>query len=191
MKRALPLLPLLAATLFACADEAATDKPFVDPDPSLQAAKADQVSNYWTDIRGDLPVGELISESIDFPSYYFGRTATLSAGQRLQVDLLASRKSLVRLYGPATGEVDGQPTFGAPLVKADTNRDGGTHVSSFAFDVPKDGVYMLVYGPKNVWQADYVIELSCLEGCRPADVTSVPYSASYRLPQRALAAFRA
>jgi len=161
-------------TAVGCADAASADKPASDP-VAVVSAKADRVSNYWTDIRGELAIGTRIVESIDFPSYYFGRTTELRAGQRFQVDLVTNRASLVRVYGAATGTVDGLPVFGGSLVKADTRKVSGKHTSSFAFDVPADGVYMLVYGPKNVWAADYQIDVTCVGGCQQADACENDY----------------
>lgn len=168
MKRHLTIF-LSSLAAIGCADAADPEKPASDPDVAVSAAKADSLSNYWTDIRGELAIGEAIVESIDFPSYYFGRTADLKAGQRLQIDLVSNRKSTVRLYGPSTGTVDGYPVFGAALVKADTRRDAGRQVSSFVVDVPSDGTYMLVYGPMWVWAADYQIDVTCLAGCAAPD----------------------
>ena len=162
------LLASLAIAAFGCADVAGPEKPASDPDLGLSAAKADRISNR-TDIRGELAIGSTIAESIDYPSYYLGRTATFKAGQRFQVDLTTNRKSLVRMYGPSTGLIDGLPVFGSALVKAGTRKIGRKQVSSFAFDVPADGTYMLVYGPKWVWAADYKIDVTCLEGCVAAD----------------------
>ena len=156
-------------TVLACADAQTSDKPASDPDQAVLSGKADGLSNYWTDIRGELAIGTRITESIDFPSYYFGRTVELHAGQRFQIDLSTNRKSLVRFYGPSNGSYDGVFTFGAPLVKADTKKKSGKHSSSFAFDVPADGIYMLVYGPENVWAADYQIDVTCLGGCVSAE----------------------
>ncbi len=169
MHRHLAFIFVASLTAAGCADSASTDKPASDPDLALASGKADRVSDYWTDIRGELAIGTRIVESIDFPSYYFGRTAELRVGQRFQVDLVSNRKSLVRVYGPATGSVDGMLTFGGALVKANTRRVSGKPTSSFAFDVPADGTYMLVYGPENVWAADYQIDVTCLGGCVAAD----------------------
>lgn len=172
-----PLVLFFASlTIGACADAASTDKPASDPDLAVVSAKADRVSNYWTDVRGELAIGTRIVESIDFPSYYFGRTTELRAGQRFQVDLVTNRKSLVRVYGPATGTIDGLPVFGSSLVKADTRKVSGKQTSSFAFDVPADGTYMLVYGPENVWAADYQIDVTCLGGCQQADACEDDYA---------------
>lgn len=162
---------MFAASLavLACGNDESNDKPDFDPDLAVSAAKADGLSDYWTDIRGQLPVGSSLQESIDFPSFFFGRTAQLSAGQRFQIDLRTNQRALVRLYGPAIDVIDGYPIFGRPLVRADTRKDSGEHVSGFAFDVPADGTYMLVYGPKWVWQADFYVEMRCLEGCAAAE----------------------
>lgn len=169
-------LAALLVSLTACADApAAGDKPASDPDTAVLSGKADGLSDYWTDIRGELAAGQRITETIDFPSYYFGRTVELRAGQRFQIDLVSNRKSLVRVYGPATGDWDGWPTFGAALVKADTRRANGKQASSFAFDVPADGTYMLVYGPENVWRADYQIDLTCTAGCATASACEGDY----------------
>lgn len=168
MQRHLSFL-LVGLTAIACAEEPAGDKPEFDPDNAVLSGKADSVSNYWTDLRGELAMGQTIEEGIDFPSYYFGRTTELVAGQRFQVELETNRASLVRLYGPATGFVDGLPIFGRPLVRADTRRADGAHRSSFSFEAPADGVYMLAYGPKWVWQADYRITFTCVEGCAAAE----------------------
>jgi len=162
-------------TILGCADSASSDKPASDPDLAFVAGKADNVSDYWTDIRGELAIGTRIIESIDFPSFYLGRTVELRAGQRFQVDLVTNRKSLVRIYGPATGSFDGLPTFGASLVRADTRKVSGKQTSSFAFDVPANGTYMLVYGPKNVWAANYQIDVTCLAGCVAADACEGDY----------------
>lgn len=167
MKRVV-LFPVVCLFAIGCAETVEAEKPASDPDLTVLSGKADRVSNYWTDIQGELTIGTRIQESIDFPSYYFGRTAELRMGQRYQVELATNRKSVVRLYGPSTGQVDGYPVFGAPLVKADTRKNQGKHASSFAFDVPADGVYMLVYGPQNVWQAHYDIDVTCLGGCAVA-----------------------
>jgi len=164
MKSTPTLLLLIAASFMACVDEPCAEKPFVDPDETLETGKADRISNFSTTHRGPLTLGVMLEDSIDFPDLYLGRTTTLRAGQRIQVDLLSDRRSLVRVYGPAHGEVDGRPTFGPALVKADTRRDGSSHFSSFDFDAPADGIYMLVYGPKTVWAADYLIEATCTAG---------------------------
>jgi len=161
---------LLAATVAAgCAEDANSDKPAVDPDELVTAAKADATSNYWTKFKGSLTIGETLSESIDWPDYYLGRTIELRAGQTLEIKVTSNRKSAVRFYGPATGFVDGQPTFGKALVRTETKKAGGKQVVTLTAQAPTDGTYMLLYGPTNVWYATYEITTSCVSGCLPAD----------------------
>jgi hypothetical protein len=167
--RLITTFALTSLVAVGCSDAADSEKPASDPDLAVSSAKADRISNYWTDMRGELAIGETIVDAIDYPSYYFGRTAELQAGQRFQIDLVSNRKSLVRLYGPATGIVDGQPVFGSALVRADTRKVSGQQTSSFTFEVPAAGTYLLVYGPQWVWAAEYRIDMTCLEGCAPAD----------------------
>ena len=50
-------------TALACADAQTSDKPASDPDQAVLSGKADGLSNYWTDIRGELAIGTRIVES--------------------------------------------------------------------------------------------------------------------------------
>src|SRR5262245_8430741 len=104
----------------ACADNAAPSKPSLDPDLTVDVAKADATSNGLTSIRGPLTLGKTIADDIDWPDYYLGRTLEMRAGQTIEVKVSSNRASLVRFYGPAYDKVDGQPLFKKPVIKANT-----------------------------------------------------------------------
>ncbi|MFO0745756.1 MAG: hypothetical protein U1F43_08790 [Myxococcota bacterium] len=160
----------LGLAVSACADAGSSDpKPATDPDLALATGKADATTDYWTTMRGTLELGATVHEEIDWPDYYLGRTLELRQGQTIEVKVTASRKSLVRVYGPAYSVVDGQPLFKKALVKSETKKQGGKQVAMLTVEAPADGTYMLLYGPMNVWYASYDITASCVAGCQPAD----------------------
>ena len=148
------LLTTLAVTLFACGGDQPTPapddtKPAADPDQTL-SGRADGLSNYWTDIVGSIEDNGVQYEgSIDYPSYFHGLTIELEAGDEITVDVTATAEGFVRLYGPGYGS---RPYFGAAKV-----RDYTFAETTFTYDAPSDGTYMIVYGPRYEWAADYTV----------------------------------
>ena len=155
------VLAAAALSVAACAS-ADTKSP---PDDESSATAGSTISNQYTTIVGELPLDTAISDSIDYPEYYLGRTIELRAGQALEMTITSSRKSLVRVYGPATSVVDGQPQFGTALVNTETKLTAGKQRAAIEVTAPAAGTYMLVYGPTNVWKASYVLRATCVAGC--------------------------
>jgi hypothetical protein len=152
---------LFAITLAACAS--ADTK--TGPEEGSTASES-TISNYYTTIVGTLALGSTITESIDYPSYYLGRTIVLRKHQSLKLVVSSNRKSTVHFYGPASSfGLDGEPRFGAPMVRTATKKSGSKQTVTFSVTAPKDGTYMLVYGPDNVWNASFQITATCTANC--------------------------
>jgi len=164
------VLAAAALSVAACAD--ATTKSTPDDESSTTAGST--ISNQYTTIVGELALDAAISDAIDFPEYYLGRTIELRAGQALEMTITSSRKSLVQVYGPATGVVDGQPQFGKALVTTETKLTAGKQHASVDVNAPAPGTYFLVYGPTNVWKASYVLRATCVAGCEAVAAEGEP-----------------
>ena len=152
---------LFALALAACAS--ADTK--IGPEEGSTAAES-TISNYYTTIVGTLALGETTNDSIRYPDYYLGRTIVLRKGQSLKLSVSGTHKSTVHFYGPASSfTANGDPLFGAPMVRTATKKSGTRHVVTFSATASTDGTYMLVYGPDNVWNASYQITASCTANC--------------------------
>ncbi|MFT7578426.1 MAG: hypothetical protein ACI9MR_000084 [Myxococcota bacterium] len=163
---------LIGGLAMGCAESASdtAEKPFADPDLSvLSVGKADGISKYLTTIVGSLNIDDHVDAEIDYPDWFHGYTMELTAGQTVEMHVAANAHGYVRVYGPATGEADGLPTFRRALYRAKTQRVAGQHSRAFEVEAPEDGTYMVVYGPQYVWEAKYSISVSCLGGCLPED----------------------
>lgn len=150
---------LLFALVAACGADAPAptepEKPEADPDQTV-GEKADRLSNYWTDVVGDLADGEEINGAIGYPSWFHGYTMELEAGAELSFQLGASAEGHVRLYGPSWGNWNGAPYFGSSIVQEYVTPDENVE---FVYEVTEPGTYMIVYGPRYVWSATYTIDL--------------------------------
>lgn len=166
--RSLALLATLILLAPACGDASApADKPVFDPDDAvLDTGKADGLSNYWTTLAGELVLDSEVNAEIDWPSWFQGHLITLEVGQVVRFDVDASAAGYVRFYGPSHRTSSaGQPLFKAALVRAKTSQQAGRHIASFEVQAEEAGVYMLVYGPRWVWYADYAVGAACVSGC--------------------------
>jgi|GEM_PF-2479963 len=168
------LIPAIVAifSIVACADAGGVDKPEADPDvATLSVGKADAVSNWWTTIAGSLELGGDLKDSIAYPDWFKGYTLELEAGQTVEFLVTATEEGWVRLYGPSHKTVDGQPRFKKALVKsyAVQGGHGELFASAFQVEVEEAGTYMLLYGPRYVWNATYKMKAECVGGCVPDD----------------------
>lgn len=152
---------LFALALAACAS--ADTK--VGPEDGSTSSES-TISNYYTTIVGTLALGQTTNDSIRYPDYYLGRTLVLRKGQSLKLVVSGSHKSTVQFYGPASSfTADGEPRFGAAMVTTGTKKSGTKQTVTFSVTAPKDGTYMLVYGPDNVWNATFQITATCTANC--------------------------
>lgn len=152
---------LFALTLAACA----SGDTKIGPDESDSSSES-TISTYYTTIVGTLPVGESVGDAIHYPDYYLGRTLVLRKGQSLKIAVSGSHKSTIQFYGPATSfTADGEPRFGKAMVSQGTKKVGAKHVLTLGVMAPKDGTYMLVYGPDTVWSATFSITATCTANC--------------------------
>ena len=160
----------IALSLAACVDAAPSSKPDADPDAAtLSEGKADLVSNVWTTIAGTLTVDSSLKDTIDHPDWFRGYTMALEGGETLEFTVTATEEGWVRLYGPAHRFVDGEPRFKRALVKSYANWNGSLYEARFEVSVNEPGTYMLLYGPRFVWQATYKMSATCTSGCLPKD----------------------
>ncbi len=149
----------------ACTDATVIEKPQVEPNFDLQAAKADTVSNTYTRIVGPLTLGKTIHDDVDYPDYYLGRTAELRASQKIHVKIVGSRRSEVRVYGPSKGMVDGVPTFGAAVYKGTTKKKSGKQTLELDITAKATGTYLIVYTPVTEWDGGFDITAECKANC--------------------------
>lgn len=162
----------LAASLAvgACAAPDAA-KPAADPDVATLESKADGISNWWTTIVGALEVGDSLKRDIDFPDWFHGHTLELEAGQTIEFSVTANADGYVRVYGPSHKTVNGSPRFKKAVVKSFAKAGPADTLAAAAFtvEVQESGTYMLVYGPRWVWSAQYKVKADCVGGCLPDD----------------------
>ncbi len=160
---------------FGCSteDSAPDSKPQGDPDSALLDGKADRLSNRYTTIVGELEKGVWTNGYIDFPDWFHGHTIRLQAGETMEFRLDAKATGVVRLYGPAVGERNGEPKFRRALVRSWAShhqKDGPGEVSAeFTVEVEESGTYMVVYGPYYQWESKYSLVAECRAGCRQPD----------------------
>ncbi len=141
-------------------------KPEADPDSAtLDGNKADGLTDYYTTIMGHLALGEGIKEQIAYPDWFHGYTLDLTEGQTIRFELSATEDGYVRLYGPATSVVDGEPRFDRAAAAGDTDPDGDFWSVDYDHKVTRSGTYMVLYGPKWAWSATYKVEVDCIDGC--------------------------
>jgi hypothetical protein len=160
------LLVGLAAVGCSQSTEPTDTKPSVDPDAEL-TGKADGLSNHYTELRGELPMDDVLFGEIDYPDYFHGYTIELEAGQTVQFTTWADARGLVRLYGPAgPHSSEERPRFGRAQVRGSTHARGERYQNEFSFEVEEGGTYMLVYGPYWVWNSEYELSTKCLAGCQ-------------------------
>lgn len=143
-------------------DTATNEKPLVDPDVGLiDTGKTDAISSYYTTVVASLDGFGGYTGTIDYPDYFHGVTIELTAGQSAVFGVKATAKGLFRVYGPSHRSWYGRPFFKGALHKGQTKSDGTNHLAEYTLDVAKSGVYLVVYGPKNVWQAKYTLSVNC------------------------------
>lgn len=162
--RAIALLASLA--LLACAQTPEPEaKPAADPDQATAAAKADGVSNVWTTIVGELPLDGYVKAPIDYPDWFHGYTLELQAGQSVLFDVAATEDGYARIYGPAVAWSNGEPLFGKPIAKGDTDPRDGAWGADVTLEIAETGTYLFLYGPKYTWEAHYTLTATCVGGC--------------------------
>lgn len=166
-------LMIVCALLFVAAcgadgdvDTPVGDKPSANPDAEL-TGKADRLSNWYTEIRGELTAGEVVEGEIGYPDWFHGYTVELEAGTTQRIKVQASAEGLVRLYGPSYASYsNGRPYFTRAAVRTVTEEElRGYHVAEFDFEVERSGTYLVVYGPRYVWNATYDVLAECAAGC--------------------------
>ncbi len=174
------VIALFGALAFACADSVTdtTDprgaKPEADPDvATIDGAKSDAVTEWFTTIKGALTLEDGIKDTIDWPDWFHGYTVEMTAGQTVQVRVQATEHGYVRMYGPSHRMEEGQPMFDKAVVKRKTDRDGDSYSDLFEYRADEDGTYMVVYGPQWAWTATYKFETVCTDGCEPDNTCEV------------------
>ncbi len=167
------LLMIVCAVLFVAAcgadgdvETPVGDKPAANPDAEL-TGKADRLSNWYTEIRGELVAGEVVEGEIGYPDWFHGYTVELEAGTTQRIRVQASAEGLVRLYGPSIATYsNGRPYFTRAAHRGNTAEElRGYHVAEFEFEVERSGTYLVVYGPRYVWNANYDVLAGCVAGC--------------------------
>ncbi len=149
----------------ACAEPASTPeiKSAADPDAEFVGDKADNLSNRWTTVVGELTPNEMLSGEIDYPEWFHGYTLELAANTTVDLEILTTADSLLRVYGPSYRTArDGRPLFRSSILKGDL---AGDEIENSTFTSDEAGTYMVVLGPKFVWNAEYLITASTEQRC--------------------------
>ncbi|MEZ4459234.1 MAG: hypothetical protein R3E66_05825 [bacterium] len=152
----------------ACSEPVSTPATKVagDPDAEFVGEKADNLSNRWTTIVGELTPNEMLAGEIDYPEWYHGYTIELGANATVDLELLTTADSLVRVYGPSYRTArDGRPLFRSSILKGDLT---GDEIANLSFTSEDAGTYMVVLGPKYVWKAEYLITATTEQRCETA-----------------------
>ncbi|MCA9521420.1 MAG: hypothetical protein KC609_10630 [Myxococcales bacterium] len=159
------LAALACLMLVACSNANNLDtngvKPDRDPDEGLvDNGKTDTLSNWYTTIVANIDVPGKYAGAISYPDWFHGVTLTLKAGDEVTISASTSAEGYFRVYGPSYRTLFGRPLFKKPVFQTLTSDAGnGDFTASTTLKVKESGLYLLVYGPRYVWNAKYAVKV--------------------------------
>lgn len=153
----------MAATmlsLMACGGQELPPLPEGFEDSSLVDGKADTLTRWFTEIKGDIDFNATIGGKTSYKSWFHGYTVDLGAGDEIAVKAAGTYYGLIRVYGPQKASGSWGSVKASSWINYDAAQQAfGGAISSFKAKAA--GTYLLLVG--SPWDPSYSYNVSV--GC--------------------------